>query len=972
MHSSLRQLSLVLALLLACYGQVQAQINLKTGAPTPGTVCAGSTVSMTYELSGFPAGKLNYYLILAIPNSNGSFASIRTYQVTDTLSPLRVTLPTDLKTNSNYGLSVAISKPGNVTVVSGAKLFTVNAAPDPPTVVSPITYCQGSPASTLSATGQNLKWYDADGNPLPGAPRPLTTTPGTRTYYVTQTNELGCESNWVAVNVIVKAKPSKPEGGSPLTACQGSLLPPLIANGSNLKWYDADGNPLPGAPTPSTGKAGATIYYVTQTINGCESDRSSITVTVIPTPASPNLSANGPTTVLQGSPPVVLTASNCSGTLHWNGPNDSSGSGAITVPTTFLGQYTYSAVCVQNGCQGPTSSITVEVAASAPPTSNCLSFAALCSGNPQEVRTVNFTAPAEGDYQLVLTYQAPEKAVSALVRIDGSAQTIGLTQSRSYGNLSLGTFHLKAGSHTFQLNAGANGNYLCFNGLCLTPVGSSGAPSCNFSVNASPASSNVSCGGAVNLTANCSGGDCAGVSYTWSGTGLSQDGPSVQFNAPSANGSYTYSVTASRPGCTNQTAQTTVVVSGCEATTPPSSNSVCTTFAEVCSGNTREVRTQTFSVATEGDYEVRLSYKSPEKATTGLVILDGTSRTVGFGQARFYQYQSLGTIHLTAGTHTLQLSAAAGGNYLCFNGVCLVGSGSNNANCTFSLSSSVSSNAVSCGSTVNLAAQCNGACDGVSYNWRGPGVDQNSASVSFAVPSANGNYTYTATASKFGCSSQTTYQTIVVSGCYTDAPTSNCATFAEVCSGNPREVRTQTVSVAREGDYEVVLSYKSTEKATKGQIVLGGVTRTLDFSRTLTYQKQTAGVIHLTAGTHTLQLSAGAADNYLCFNGVCLNGNSTLTRLQSGSAENPGLQVTVLGNPVTGRELEVEVRGAEAQPLQLQLIDTQGKLMTERHVPAAQAVERHHLPVAGQAGNVLLLRVATPTQSKSLKVMKAQ
>ena len=233
MHPFLRQLGLYLGLLLISYGRVQAQIDLKTGAPTPGTVCAGSTVSMTYELSGFPAGKHNYYLILAIPNSNGSFASIRTFSVTDTLSPLRVTLPRDLKTNSNYGLSVAISKPGNVTVTSGAKLFAINAIPDSPTV-SDVNICQGDPPSSLTATpspGGSLDWFfDATGGTRYSSITPLTDSPALRTYYVSQTVN-GCESSRVPINVTINAKPAPPTVKSPSTYCQYSQAGPLAATG---------------------------------------------------------------------------------------------------------------------------------------------------------------------------------------------------------------------------------------------------------------------------------------------------------------------------------------------------------------------------------------------------------------------------------------------------------------------------------------------------------------------------------------------------------------------------------------------------------------------------------------------------------------------------------------------------------------------------------------------------------------------
>ena len=88
---------------------------------------------------------------------------------------------------------------------------------------------------------------------------------------------------------------------------------------------------------------------------------------------------------------------------------------------------------------------------------------------------------------------------------------------------------------------------------------------CNFALspNASDGNSNRSCGQAVTLNANCQGGDCGAVSYNWSGNGISGSGSSVAFNVPNANGSYPYTVTASKSGCANQTSTVTLNVSGC-------------------------------------------------------------------------------------------------------------------------------------------------------------------------------------------------------------------------------------------------------------------------------------------------------------------------------------------------------------------------------------------------------------------------
>ncbi len=162
----------------------------------------------------------------------------------------------------------------------------INPQPAPPTVVPTITYCQfDSNAAMLSAIGQNLLWYTSatGGTGSNTAPIPSTQTSGTFTFYVSQTI-LGCESNRAAINVIVLPKPAAPGLVSPVLLCQDDVALPLTAQGQNLKWY-VDATSLlsyPNAPVPPTDSVKTLFYYVSQTVNGCESDRAMITVQVNP------------------------------------------------------------------------------------------------------------------------------------------------------------------------------------------------------------------------------------------------------------------------------------------------------------------------------------------------------------------------------------------------------------------------------------------------------------------------------------------------------------------------------------------------------------------------------------------------------------------------------------------------------------------------------------------------------------------
>lgn len=152
-----------------------------------------------------------------------------------------------------------------------------------PVANTPVTYCQDDAAVPLSATGTNLQWYTTPtgGTPLTTAPVPNTAVAGTTYWYVSQTIP-GCgESGRDTVEVVVNPRPIAPQVND-VVYCRGQVSAPLTANGQNLIWYDT---PIGGvgsitAPTPSTTAVGTTTYYVSQTVNGCESDRAGINVLV--------------------------------------------------------------------------------------------------------------------------------------------------------------------------------------------------------------------------------------------------------------------------------------------------------------------------------------------------------------------------------------------------------------------------------------------------------------------------------------------------------------------------------------------------------------------------------------------------------------------------------------------------------------------------------------------------------------------
>ncbi|TAE33536.1 MAG: T9SS C-terminal target domain-containing protein [Cytophagales bacterium] len=110
----------------------------------------------------------------------------------------------------------------------------------------------------------------------------------------------------------------------------------------------------------------------------------------------------------------------------------------------------------------------------------------------------------------------------------------------------------------------------------------------------------------------------------------------------------------------------------------------------------------------------------------------------------------------------------------------------------------------------------------------------------------------------------------------------------------------------------------------------------------------------------------GGTSNTFSFNmkQVC-SGSPRVARTESTGT----LDVTVLGNPTLGETVEVEVRGAEGQALQLRLVDGLGAAISEKSVEKAGAVERQTISLGRSAG-MYFLQVTTPDKSKTVKVVR--
>ena len=321
-----------------------ASVSIQTTPPPTAssqTFCSGSTVSNLTasgtSLRWFAASTGGAQLAAAAVLATG------TYYVSQTLSGCQSTRTA-------------------VTV-------TVNTTPVPTVIAQ--AFCNSATVSDLSATGTTLQWYATASG---GSPLISTAVLSTGTYYVSQTLN-SCESNRAAFNVTIHTTPAPT--AVPLTFCNGSTVADLTATGTALKWY--------AAATGGSSLASATLlatdtYYVSQTLNSCESARTAVSVTINTTPA-PTATAQ---TFCNGSTVSDLTASGEA--LQWYA---AATGGSSLASTTLLATGTYYVSQTLSSCESERTAVNVTVNTTPAPTAAAQTF---CNGSTVFNMTASGTA----------------------------------------------------------------------------------------------------------------------------------------------------------------------------------------------------------------------------------------------------------------------------------------------------------------------------------------------------------------------------------------------------------------------------------------------------------------------------------------------------------------------------------------------------------------------------------------------------
>ncbi len=293
---------------------------------------------------------------LTIPSSVTSIGN-NSFSYCTGLTSVTVNWPTPLVINANVfgGVTIAaiplyvpVGTAGlyaSATVWSGFSSFCTTPAPLAP---SPQNFCEGYVIYDLSATGTDIKWYAAPTGGTPINPDDFNYFFMPTTLYVSQT--IGtCEGPRTPVEVnIGTAQPLAP---ATQNFCNGATFANIIVTGSNITYY----NNIEGFPLPITTVLTTRTYYVTQTINGCESEKLEIEVTVTAPPAAP--SATSPQAFFNSATVAQLTTT--TGTaIQWY--SAATGGSPLSSSTALIDGNTYYA-SQTTGCESPRKAVLVNI-----------------------------------------------------------------------------------------------------------------------------------------------------------------------------------------------------------------------------------------------------------------------------------------------------------------------------------------------------------------------------------------------------------------------------------------------------------------------------------------------------------------------------------------------------------------------------------------------------------------------------------
>ncbi|OYU83245.1 MAG: hypothetical protein CFE24_12265 [Flavobacterium sp. BFFFF2] len=235
-----------------------------TFTPTAGQNATSTTMTIVVNASTTPT--FNAIAPICSGASLSAIPTTSTNSISGTWSPALSSIQTTDYTFTPNGGGCTTTAMLTITV------YPITAAP----TAQAQTFCNSGTVAQLTATGTQLKWYAVASN---GSSLAANTAVSAGTYYVTQTLN-GCESERTSVAVSINTTP--PIVSNTFYVTSNTHIGDLFGYDSIYKVYTTANVP---AALPQTNMLTDGNYFATQTINGCESTRTQVTIVTYGAPS---------------------------------------------------------------------------------------------------------------------------------------------------------------------------------------------------------------------------------------------------------------------------------------------------------------------------------------------------------------------------------------------------------------------------------------------------------------------------------------------------------------------------------------------------------------------------------------------------------------------------------------------------------------------------------------------------------------
>ena len=282
--------------------------------------------------------------------------------------------------------------------------LTVKKPAKPDVSIVKDNICQGQTNPQCFAVGDgSIQWYENSPSYPAGTPDqvspsfiPAATGVGLHYVWATQTVD-GCLSESDSVSFTIKAVPAAPTTEN-ATICYGAPKASVCVQGNvgTVTWYpDATASNVLAKTTCYTSSetyAGEYSYYATQTVDGCESDRTSATYTIVELPSIPMVTTEKYSCDYD-TEHVLSVAEKPGITVAWYSSSDTTSllatGNEFTHQITQSGTVTYYVRQIANGCAS--NYVTTSFTVVARPKTPIVKNDAVCYGTVASLSTDGYT-----------------------------------------------------------------------------------------------------------------------------------------------------------------------------------------------------------------------------------------------------------------------------------------------------------------------------------------------------------------------------------------------------------------------------------------------------------------------------------------------------------------------------------------------------------------------------------------------------